>query len=307
MKKLLNIDGGGVRVYFSLLILNYIEMKTNKNIIDCFDYFSGVSASSIVLSALLTRYSVKEMITRFKEISAKVFYRSYYHMITSGFGMFDSKYNDCYINLELQMLFPGMKLHDAKKPLSILTYDMDSCKAMCFYSYKMPCKETDLSYELPGYDMWKIVRGSTAAPTYFCPYKSYNCNMVDGGVVANNLSELTFIDSINYFGKEEEYIQVSIGTGNYKMKHKEVPSGIWSWSSAIVDAFFAASSSNEMITLDKLSKFENLKQFYRIDIELKQEILLDCTSSFDTMDKIFEEWLEQNTEYLNSICEDITK
>ena len=29
MKKILNIDGGGVRVYFPLLILDYIEQKTS--------------------------------------------------------------------------------------------------------------------------------------------------------------------------------------------------------------------------------------------------------------------------------------
>jgi len=45
MKRLLNIDGGGVRVYFPLLILDYIEQKTGKNILDLFDYYAGVSAS----------------------------------------------------------------------------------------------------------------------------------------------------------------------------------------------------------------------------------------------------------------------
>ena len=59
MKRLLNIDGGGVRVYFPLLILDYIEQKTGKNILDLFDYYAGVSASSIILSGLLTKYSVK--------------------------------------------------------------------------------------------------------------------------------------------------------------------------------------------------------------------------------------------------------
>ena len=39
MKKLLNIDGGGVRVYLSLVILDYIEIKTGKKIVDIFDYF----------------------------------------------------------------------------------------------------------------------------------------------------------------------------------------------------------------------------------------------------------------------------
>ena len=305
MKKLLNIDGGGVRVYFSLLILEYIENRTNKKILDLFDYFSGVSASSIVLSGLLTKYSVKEMITRFKEISSKVFYRSYYHMITSGFGFFDSKYNDYNINSELQLLFAGMKLHDCIKPLSILTYDMNTSKPVCFYSYK------DINMisegELPGYDLWKIIRGSTAAPTYFPPYIAYNMNMVDGGVVANNLSELTFIDSLNYFGQKETYMQVSIGTGIYNPKNKDVPSGIWSWSGAIVDTFFSASSGNMMIALDKISKFENLKNFYRIDIELQNEIKLDDYSAFDMMERIFENWMDNNHEYLNSICDDLLK
>ena len=43
MKKLLNIDGGGVRVYMSLLLLDYIETRTNKKIVDLFDYFADRS------------------------------------------------------------------------------------------------------------------------------------------------------------------------------------------------------------------------------------------------------------------------
>jgi patatin-like phospholipase/acyl hydrolase len=81
MKKLLNIDGGGVRVYFPLLILNYIEKKTNKKIIDLFDFYSGVSASSIILAGLLTNYSVEEIIKKFKTLSAQIFYKSYLYSI----------------------------------------------------------------------------------------------------------------------------------------------------------------------------------------------------------------------------------
>ena len=308
MKKLLNIDGGGVRVYFSLLILNYIEEKTNKKIIDLFDYFSGVSASSIVLSGLLTNYSVKEMLTIFKELSTKIFYRSYYHMLTSGLGLFDSKYSDYNINSELQLLFAGYKLGDCKKPLNILTYDLESSKAVCFYSYndsKEIVSKTNL--ELPGYDLWKVIRCSTAAPTYFQPFVLGNYNLIDGGVVTNNLSELTFVDALEHFGRDEEYIQVSIGTGCHNTKFNCSPTGLWSWSGAIVDIFFAAASSYEMISLDKISKFENLKKFHRIDIELKYEIKLDDYTSYDMMTQIFESWLQCNQEYLDMVCEDLLK
>ena len=299
MKKLLNIDGGGVRVYLSLLILQYIEDKTNKNILEIFDYFAGVSASSIILSGLLTKYTVRQMILLFKEIAQKIFYRSYYHMITSGFGIFDNKYSEDAINLELQLLLAGYKLQDTIKPLSILTYNLSSSKPKCFYSYDKPIKNTT---DLDGYDLWKVVRASAAAPTYFTPMTIDMEHFIDGGVVTNNLSEMTFIDSLNYFGSDEKFCQISIGTGVYNPKYTYLPSGIWSWSGRIVDVFFDATSNYEMITLNKLSKFENL-DFNRIDIELDREILLDDCNAFDKMDTIFSLWVECHQEYLNDIIQ----
>ena len=135
-KKILNIDGGGVKVYLSLLLLDYIEKKTNKKIIDIFDFYSGVSASSIVLGGLLIDYSVSDMIDMFKNISTNIFSIPYYYKIYSGFGLFNSTYPDYNINNQLEQLCNNKKLCDASKPLSILTYDMNSLKPINFCSYK---------------------------------------------------------------------------------------------------------------------------------------------------------------------------
>lgn len=294
MKKLLNIDGGGVRVYFSLLILNYIEMKTNKNILELFDYYAGVSASSIILAGLLTKYTVKDMLKIFKDISSKIFYRSLYQIVSSGFGLFYSKYTDDNINIELKKLLENFKLNDCKKPLAVLTYDLNSSKPICFYSYQ----DTNQ-------DLWEVIRGSTAAPTYFQPYKLNDYNLIDGGVVTNNLSEMTFIDALNQYGNMEEYFQLSIGTGVYNKKFTETPSGLWSWSGSILDIFFNATSSYEMLSLNKISKYENMKAFHRVDITLEQDIKLDDYASFDLMDSIFEKWLELNKDYMDTICDQL--
>jgi patatin-like phospholipase/acyl hydrolase len=294
MKKLLNIDGGGVRVYFSLLILNYIEMKTNKNILELFDYFAGVSASSIILAGLLTKYTVKDMLKIFKDISSKIFYRSLYQIVSSGFGLFYSKYTDDNINIELKKLLENFKLNDCKKPLAVLTYDLNSSKPICFYSYQ----DTNQ-------DLWEVVRGSTAAPTYFQPYKLNDYNLIDGGVVTNNLSEMTFIDALNQYGNMEEYFQLSIGTGVYNKRFTETPSGLWSWSGSILDIFFNATSSYEMLSLNKISKYENMKAFHRVDITLDQDIKLDDYTSFDLMDSIFDQWLELNKDYMDTICDQL--
>ena len=298
MKKLLNIDGGGVRVYFPLLIMNYIEKKTNKKIIEIFDFYSGVSASSIILSAILTEYTVEEIIKQFKEISKTIFYKSYFYTMSSGFGLFNSKYPDCYINNEFQNFFKGLKLADAKKPLSILTYDLANSKPICWHSFHDTHKE---------YDLWKLIRASTAAPTYFPPFVLDSHTLIDGGIVTNNLSELIFTHALVYYGQQEDFFQLSIATGNYNPNIIHTPNGLYSWSSSLLNVFFNASASYEMNTLKKLSKIENLKHFYRLEINLEEDITLDDYTAFDQMDQIFAKWLKENQSYLDNICEELNK
>lgn len=298
MKKLLNIDGGGVRVYFPLLIMNYIEKKTNKKIIDIFDFYSGVSASSIILSAILTKYSVEEVIEQFKKISKIIFYKSYFYTLTSGFGILNSKYSDYYINTELEKFFTGLKFYDVKKPLSILTYDLANSTAICWHSFESTHKE---------YDLWKLVRSSTAAPTYFPPFVLDSHILIDGGIIANNLSELIFTHALEYYGQQEDFFQISMGTGNYNPKMTHTPSGIWSWAGSLINVFFTASASHAMSTLNKLSKIENVKHFYRLNINLEEDIILDDYTTFNKMEQIFEQWLTQNKTILDEICEQLLK
>jgi patatin-like phospholipase/acyl hydrolase len=297
MKKLLNIDGGGVRVYFPLLILNYIEKKTGRKILDMFDFFAGVSASSIILSCLLTKYSVEEIIKIFKDFSNKIFYKSYFYTLKSGFGLFDAKYPESTINNEFQKIFGDYKLSDVKKPLIILTYDINNYKPITFHTYK----------DNNDYPLWQVIRGSTSAPTYFTPFNFESHVLVDGGVVANNLSELVFTHALNHFGFSNKFFQLSIGTGYHNPKMNPPPKGMWGWALPIFDVLFNASSVYEMSILRKISKFDHLEHFYRIDIELNENIGLDDYTAFDKMDKIFDKWFKDNVDYLDSICEELEK
>lgn len=295
MKKLLNIDGGGVRVYFPLLILNYIEKKTGMKIIDLFDFYSGVSASSIILAGILTKYTVEDIIHKFKTLSSLIFYRSYTYMVQSGFGILYSKYPDLNINEQFQKFYQDLKLSDVKKPLLILTHDLSKNKPKCFHSYK----------EKNDYNLWEIIRGSTAAPTYFPAYELDEYMLIDGGIVANNLSDLIFTHALTHYGKEEEYFQISIGTGCYNPKLSSPPSGLWSWSGPILNVLFSAASINDMNNLKRIGVYDNLKHFYRLDLNLDDDITLDDYTAFDKMDNIFDKWLEENKTELDKICEEL--
>jgi patatin-like phospholipase/acyl hydrolase len=297
MKRLLNIDGGGVRGYFPLLILNYIEQRTGKQILDLFDYYSGVSTSSIILSGLLTKYSVKEVITLFKNLSQSIFYRSYYYSISSIFGLINSKYPDDNMNETLKNYLKDIKLSDVKKPLSILTFDLVNSKPMWWHSYS----------SVFDYNLWEIVRGSTAAPTYFSPYKMDSYLLIDGGIVANNLTELIFTQAITHFGTEETFFQLSLGTGYYDTKLQQAPTGLLSWSGSMFDVLINASTLYESTQSKTLQQIKNLKSYYRLDLKLDSTINLDDYNAFDQMDIIFDKWLDDNSDYLNTICDELKK
>jgi patatin-like phospholipase/acyl hydrolase len=74
--------------------------------------------------------------------------------------------------------------------------------------------------------LWKLVRGSTATPTYFPPFVLDSHTLIDGGVVTNNLSELIFTHALVHYGQQEEFFQISISTGNYNPKMTHTPSGM---------------------------------------------------------------------------------
>jgi patatin-like phospholipase/acyl hydrolase len=251
MKKLLNIDGGGVRVYLYILVLNYIEKKTNKKIVDIFDYFYGVSASAIVLAALLTKYTVSDLIMLFKSKGSSIFQNN-------------SNTSSDALNDNLKDIFNNMKISDIKKPLGILTYDIYTMKPVAFYSYSNN-----------NYNLWEILRASSSDTRYFKPYTIDSYKLIDGSNYSNDVTIIAQNDMIKYFGDMNEYLQLSIGN-----------------SSDIFEIIYRI--PNKLI-----------KKFYRVEID--SNIMINDIDSFDTMDKIFEEWLYNNKEYIDNICYNLKK
>jgi patatin-like phospholipase/acyl hydrolase len=300
MKKLLNIDGGGIKVYFSLLILKYIENKTNKSIKDLFDFFAGVSASSIILSGILTDNNINSIINKLKLVGNNIFYKSYFYSIISLGGLIKSKYPEIHINDEFQLLFSDIKLKDIKKPYIILCYDLISQSPIYYSSY-----DKSLNNEL----LWKIIRSSTAAPILFPPFKLNDKLLVDGSILTNDLSELTYTHALKYYSNiNEEFIQISIGTGKYCSNITTIPTGLCSWNKNLLEILFNAHSKYEYNTMKEISQINNLK-YYRINIELNNYIHIDDYTAFDEMDIIFNNWIskQENIDYLDYICDILIK
>jgi patatin-like phospholipase/acyl hydrolase len=165
--KILCINGGGI---FGIIPI-YFLYKAGIDIGSMFDAYGGTSVGSQIVLALASGKSIDEIFTYFKAASPNIFSKS----IWSHFNAFSPEYDDAGLNKELMTFLPG-KFTDIKKPVFVPAYDFVNHVPKVFDNVMN-------SFDLD-WNTWEIARASSAAPTYFAPYKGY----IDGGVVINNPS-----------------------------------------------------------------------------------------------------------------------
>ena len=128
--------------------------------------------------------------------------------------------------------------------------------------------------------------------------------LIDGGVISNNLSDITYHNAKKLFGPGEKFFQLSIGTGRYLPKITYVPSGLWGWL-GLFGVLFSASANYRMGKLLDKPKIPSQSGFFRLDIPLSQDIVLDNYNEFPNMKLIFANWLVHNKCKLDELCNEL--
>lgn len=240
-RKLLALDGGGIRGIMTLEVLAEIESQLQKRsglgdefvLADYFDYVAGTSTGAIIATCLSLGMRVDEI-------------RNFY--IESGPAMFDktnllrryfrNKFHDQKLAGMLQDVI-AQKTGEATATLGsagIKTYLMVVLRNATTDSPWTISNNPDAKYndrrrpvsnlDLP---LWRLVRASTAAPTYFPPevisipgndLKEHEFVFVDGGVTMyNNPAFQLFLMAtvkpynLQWPAGEDKMLLVSIGTG----------------------------------------------------------------------------------------------
>jgi patatin-like phospholipase/acyl hydrolase len=311
MKNILSIDGGGVKTYMPLRLLNEIENRTKIPISELFDYFAGVSAGALICSLLLIKnkkgkqkYSTGKIIQIFETQCKTIFNYTYLSWASTGFGLFDSTYKSINIKKSLDNYFTTLCLNELIKPITIISFDLITNTPIYFNRNTFPSvKITD------------CLMATTAAPTYFSPYElSINKNkylFIDGGVV-NNPIEQCFLDSYNYYNiinknkSTYTFYTLSLGTGYYDIDYSSFNFGKVGWANKIIDILFSANMCEENYQLKLIEKFMPGNKLNRIDFKLKKKINLDDTTSFNEMKVLMDDWIKNNNDMINKLCDELT-
>lgn len=227
-KKLLAIDGGGIRGVMSIEVLAKIEALVGKRLCQYFDYIGGTSTGAIIATCLSLGMSVEEVRAFYLENGAAMFSKA------SFLQRFRNKYEDEKLAAKLREVFArygsaGQEVtlgSDALKTLLLVVLRNATTDSHWPLSNNPRAKYNDLArpdcnLRIP---LWQVVRASTAAPTYFPPERvqlGQRAHLfVDGGITMyNNPSFLMFLMStlpeyrLSWKPGADDMLIVSVGTG----------------------------------------------------------------------------------------------
>ena len=234
-KRMLALDGGGIRGMIAVEVLGAIEnllrekLKKGPDFVlaDYFDFVAGTSTGAIIAACISLGMKVDTI-------------RDFY--INSGRDMFDKafllkrfryKYEDDKLAEKMQGIFGKDTTLGGEKLRTVLMMVMRNATTDSpwplsnnpFAKYNRPERREEPHYDCNlDFPLWQLVRASTAAPVYFPPevirMGPNEFIFVDGGITTyNNPAFQAFLMAtlepykLDWPAGENKLLVVSIGTG----------------------------------------------------------------------------------------------
>lgn len=235
MKRLLALDGGGIRGVFSLQVLAGIESQLRQKtgnpslvLANHFDYLGGTSTGAIIASCLAWGMSVAEVQHLYTTRAIEMFhaapmYRRFWNKFEADaiIGVFKSLFSE-----DGEGKIPALLGTKKLRTLLMLVMRNHSTGSPWPVSNNPAAKYNDpalpeCNLKLP---LWQLVRASTAAPVYFPPetidFGNRKQVFVDGGITPyNNPALLLFLMAtlpeykLSWETGVDKMLLVSVGTG----------------------------------------------------------------------------------------------
>ena len=243
MKKILSIDGGGIRGIIPATILAEIEKQTGQTISETFDLIAGTSTGGILAIALSkagdggkVQYSAEELIALYADHGDEIFYRSPWRRISTLRGLADERYGHEALEKLLRQYMGDEVLGNALTNVLVSSYDIENRQPFFFKSWRDESRQVK---------MWQAARATSAAPTYFepasIPVAGDDLALIDGGVFINNPAVSAYAEARRLYQDEDEFLVLSLGTGEHMrpIRYEEAKGwGLAAWAIPILSVVF---------------------------------------------------------------------
>jgi predicted acylesterase/phospholipase RssA len=280
MRRILSIDGGGVRGIIPAVLLASLERSTGRLTRETFDLVAGTSTGAVLAAGIAAGIPADRLVTLYAVRSPEVF-RSV--PLVSGLRrlltgtIYDTARLHSLIRDELGAEARDWRLNDA--PIDLLITAKRLVDGMPWYFVRdTPAN----SCRAGGFGLADAVTASAAAPTYFRPWPIAPIGeLIDGGIgVAGNPVYQACVEAFDYTHAYQrgDTLVVSLGTG--KLLRRERPAWLWPWLGWLLAELLRSPAEQQT---ELVHRHYPDVPFYRLDLELEREIGLDAVDRIDDL------------------------
>lgn len=256
MKRILAIDGGGIKGVFPAAFLADLEEEIDQPIASYFDLIVGTSTGGIIAIGLGLGIPARDILRFYEERGPEIFHGG------KGIGrlrqLVAAKYNPDPLRDALVDVFGKKKLGESSTRLMIPSLDLETGAVHVMKTAHHPRFERD--YKMSAVD---AALATAAAPTYFPTHRlSAGIPLVDGGMWANNPMGPAAVEALGVLEWQKGDVSLlSIGctdeafTMGADRRHRL---GVNYWASRLVSVFMAGQSSSSLGTAQLLLGHENV-------------------------------------------------
>jgi predicted acylesterase/phospholipase RssA len=240
MRRILSIDGGGIKGVFPAAFLATVEQSVGGNIADYFDLIVGTSTGGIIALGLGMGLTASEILSFYEVHGPGIFGGN--RFLRGLRSWFRAKYDRRPLELALVEVFGDRKLGESRKRLVIPSLNSETGEVHVWKTSHHPRLERDYRCRAV-----EVGLSTAAAPTFFPTYVTDSGTpLLDGGMWANNPIAVATVEALGILGWQSDEIQIlSLGCTSppldveWGRKHSL---GKFGWANQISEVFLVAQS-----------------------------------------------------------------
>ena len=241
-RRVLAIDGGGMRGIIPAMVVAHIERKLGKPAHELFDLMVGTSTGGILALGLSrpgesrpAQFSARRVVKLYEEQGATIFEYSLWRKLRTVGGILDEAYSHEVLEDILGKYFAEATLGDCEVPTMVTSYDIQNRRTVFLKSWHadhrpLLCRDA--------------ARATSAAPTYFEPKPLDTGDvlsvLIDGGIFMNSPSVSAYAEARKLF-PDDPIAVLSLGTGELTRPIVFEETRTWGsalWVMSLLDCMF---------------------------------------------------------------------
>lgn len=256
MRRILTIDGGGIKGTFPAAFLARLEEELSTPLVEHFDMIAGTSTGGIIAIGLGLGLPARRLLRFYERHGAEIFAgRGLWRELRS---IFMSKYSDAPLHRVLRRRFGQRTLGDSRTRLLIPCLNVTQGKVHVYQTAHHHTLTED--WRVPAVD---VAMASAAAPTFFPSFRGASGDTyIDGSLWARNPIGMAAVQAVGLLRWPADQIRIlSLGCTAKGMNHAfggKARGGKSYWGNRIPDLFMKAHSSSALHTACTLVGHDNV-------------------------------------------------